>query len=172
MAFWPITRQLRTAIELYREAIRFTAKSKVQNSFYGIQRECLDEWLCETWRGSAGSDSMPSATVALKKPFKSFSLFLSLSLSRKNNVNQIFNAGETKTNAGESKRELPTEKFTTISQERCLQFTTTNQETNKPKKCCCHFVSNALHSFLSFIERSLADVYSIDSSLLRWRNSF
>ena len=81
MAFWTITRQLRTAIELYREAIRFTAKSKVQNSFYGIQRECLDEWLCETWRGSAGSDSMPSATVALKKPFKSFSLFLSLSLS-------------------------------------------------------------------------------------------
>jgi hypothetical protein len=39
-----ITRQLRTAIELYREAIRFTAKSKVQNSFYAaIQRECLDE---------------------------------------------------------------------------------------------------------------------------------
>ena len=44
VAFWPITRQLRTAIELYREAIRFTAKSKVQNSFYAaIQRECLDE---------------------------------------------------------------------------------------------------------------------------------
>ena len=101
------------------------------------------------------------------KSLSKASLFFSLSLSRKNNVNQIFNAGETKTNAGESKRELPTEKFTTISQERCLQFTTTNQETNNPKKCCCHFVSNALHSFLSFIERSLADVYSIDSSLLR-----
>jgi hypothetical protein len=140
-----ITRQLRTAIELYREAIRFTAKSKVQNSFYAaIQRECLDEWLCEKrgGEGSTGSHSMPSATVALKKPFKSFSLFLSLAKT----MSIKFSTRVKQKRTPKNQRELPTEKFTTISQERCLQFTTTKylrrwrerrqtkNQTN-PKKC-------------------------------------
>ena len=119
-----ITRQLRTAIELYREAIRFTAKSKVQNSFYAaIQRECLDEWLCEKrgGEGSTGSHSMPSATVALKKPFKSFSLFLSLAKT----MSIKFSTRVKQKRTPKNQRELPTEKFTAISQERCLQFTTT-----------------------------------------------
>lgn len=118
-----ITRQLRTAIELYREAIRFTAKSRVYKTAFMRFREnvWMSDYVKRGGKGSAGSHSMPSATVALKKPFKSFSLFLSLAKT----MSIKFSTRVKQKQTPKNQRELPTEKFTTISQERCLQFTTT-----------------------------------------------
>ncbi len=102
----------------------------------------MSDYVKRGGKGSAGSHSMPSATVALKKPFKSFSLFLSLAKT----MSIKFSTRVKQKRTPKNQRELPTEKFTTISQERCLQFTTTKylrrwrerrqtkNQTN-PKKC-------------------------------------